>query len=174
MLRTLGTWVIRFNYLQGGGIKSREGEVACSQRHRPAEGRTQIPSHHTPPFSGCCLHAFTCLSKPPTVCSSHPHPHWGDRVTPSKVLHILITEGSFLAAQTTKNPPAMQETWVQSLGREDLLEKGMATHSSILAWKIPRAEEPGGLQSMGSQSWTRLSNSHFHFQFPEYVVLFFC
>ena len=54
-------------------------------------------------------------------------------------------------AQLVKNPPAMQETWVGSLGWEDPLEKGMATHSSILAWKIPRTEEPGGLQSMGSQ-----------------------
>ena len=45
--------------------------------------------------------------------------------------------------------PTMQETWVRSLGREDPLEKEMATHSSILAWKIPRTEEPGGLQSMG-------------------------
>ena len=48
-------------------------------------------------------------------------------------------------AQTVKNPPAMQETWVQSLGGDDLLEKGMATHSSILAWRIPWTEEPGGL-----------------------------
>ena len=48
-----------------------------------------------------------------------------------------------------KNPPAMQETWVQSLGREDPLEKGMATQSSILAWRIPRTGEPGRLQSMG-------------------------
>ena len=54
-------------------------------------------------------------------------------------------------AQTVKNLPAEQETWVQSLGWEDPLEKGMATHSSILAWKIPWAEEPGGLQSMGLQ-----------------------
>ena len=45
----------------------------------------------------------------------------------------------------------MQETWVQSLGPEDLLEEEMATHSSILAWKIPWTEKPGGLQSMGSQ-----------------------
>ena len=45
----------------------------------------------------------------------------------------------------------MQETWVPALGQEDFLEKGMATHSSMLAWKIPWAEEPGGLQSMGSQ-----------------------
>ena len=51
-----------------------------------------------------------------------------------------------------KDPPAMWETWVRSLGWEGPLEKGMATHSSILAWKIPWTEEPGGLQSMGSQS----------------------
>ena len=50
-----------------------------------------------------------------------------------------------------KNLPAGQDTWVQSLGQEDLLEKGMATHSSILAWRIPWSEEPGGLQSMGLQ-----------------------
>ena len=50
--------------------------------------------------------------------------------------------------------PTMWETWVQSLGQEDLLEKEMATHSSTLAWKIPWMEEPGRLQSMGLQSWT--------------------
>ena len=54
-------------------------------------------------------------------------------------------------AQTVKNLPAMRETRVRSLGWEDLLEKGMATHSSILAWRIPWTEELGGLQSMGSQ-----------------------
>ena len=48
-----------------------------------------------------------------------------------------------------KSPPAMWETWVRLLGWEDPLEEGMATHSSILAWRIPWAEEPGGLQSMG-------------------------
>ena len=57
-----------------------------------------------------------------------------------------------------KNLPAIRETQVQSLGREDPLEKGMATHSSILAWRIPWTEEPGGLQSTGSQSQKRLSN----------------
>ena len=50
-----------------------------------------------------------------------------------------------------KNLPAMQEAWVQSLDLEDPLEKGMATHSSVLAWRIPWTEEPGGLQSMGSK-----------------------
>ena len=54
-------------------------------------------------------------------------------------------------AQTVKNLPEMQETQVRSLGREDPLEKEVATHSSTLAWRIPRAEEPGGLQFMGSQ-----------------------
>ena len=54
-------------------------------------------------------------------------------------------------AQTVKNLPAMQEAQVQSLGQEDPLEKGMATHSSTPAWRIPWTEEPGGLQTMGSQ-----------------------
>ena len=54
-------------------------------------------------------------------------------------------------AQTVKRPPTMRETRVQSLGREDLLKKEMATRFSILAWKIPWMEEPGRLQSMGSQ-----------------------
>ena len=56
-----------------------------------------------------------------------------------------------LVAQRIKRLPAMQETWVWSLGREDPLEKEMATHSSIVAWRIPWTEEPGGLQSMGLQ-----------------------
>ena len=54
-------------------------------------------------------------------------------------------------AHMVKNPSAMQEIWFQSLGWEDPLEEGMATHSSILAWGIPRMEEPGRLQSLGSQ-----------------------
>ena len=56
-----------------------------------------------------------------------------------------------LVAQMEKHLPAMWETWVQSMGWEDLLEKGMATHSSIPAWEIPRTEQPGGLPSTGSQ-----------------------
>ena len=66
-------------------------------------------------------------------------------------LNGAFTILSSLVAQTVKHLPIMQETWVQSLGREDLLEKEMATYSSILAWKTPWTEEPGGLQSMGSQ-----------------------
>ena len=59
-----------------------------------------------------------------------------------------------MLAQTVKNLPAMWETWVQTLGWEDPLEKKMATHSSILAWEIPWTEEAGWLQSMGAQSRT--------------------
>ena len=56
-----------------------------------------------------------------------------------------------LVAQTVKNPPTVQETWVQSLGREDPLEEGVATQSSVLAWRTPWTEKPGGLQSVGLQ-----------------------
>ena len=64
---------------------------------------------------------------------------------------LANSKKSSLVAQSVKNLPAVQETRVQSLGWEDPLEKEMATHSSILAWKISWTEEPGGLQSMGSQ-----------------------
>ena len=66
---------------------------------------------------------------------------------------LLLSVPSFcsLMAKMVNNPPAMWETWVWSLDWEDALEKGMATHSSILAWRIPWTEEPGGLQPMGSQ-----------------------
>ena len=69
----------------------------------------------------------------------------------SKFWEALYCVCQGLPSQTVKNLPAMQETWVQSLSQEDPLEKGMAAHSSILAWRIPWTEEPGGLQSMRSQ-----------------------
>ena len=67
-----------------------------------------------------------------------------------RVYYVLSTKhtGTPLVAQMVKNLPSIQETWVWSLGQEDSLEKGMATHSSILTWRIPWAEEPVGLQSM--------------------------
>ena len=68
---------------------------------------------------------------------------------------ILRYHWAFLMAQMVKNPPAMQETRIRSLGQEDPLEKGMATDSSILAWRSPWMEEPGGLQSMG---WQRVGH----------------
>ena len=74
------------------------------------------------------------------------------------VLEKTLEKLSSLVAQRLKRLPAMRETWVQSLGQEDPLEKEMATHSSILAWRIPWTEEPGGLQSTWSQGeyWRRL------------------
>ena len=72
----------------------------------------------------------------------------------SQLENLAVATGlkrAFLMVQKVKNLPAMQETWVQSLSLEDPLENEMATHSSILAWGNPRTEEPGGLQSMGSQ-----------------------
>ena len=81
----------------------------------------------------------------------------------------------FAVAQMVKNPSAMQETWIWSLGWDDPLEKGMAIHSSILTWRIPWTEEPGGLQSVGSQrvghNWaTNTFTFHFHASKPEVIL----
>ena len=65
--------------------------------------------------------------------------------------HLNADHWASLVAQMVKNLLSVQETWLHSMGREDPLEEGMATHSSILAWRTPWTEEPGGLQSMGSQ-----------------------
>ena len=80
----------------------------------------------------------------------------------------LLTQGfphtASLIAQSVKKLPAMQETRVRFLGWEDPLEKGMTTHSSILAWRIPWIEEPGGLQSTRSQESDTTERLHFHFK----------
>ena len=73
-------------------------------------------------------------------------------------LGVTVFKSVFSESQMVKNLPAMQETQVPSLVWEDPLEQGMATQSSILAWRIPCAEEPGRLQSMESQSWTQPSH----------------
>ena len=75
-------------------------------------------------------------------------------LAPPNHTHVSATNSTMkksLVSQKVKNPPAMREIWVLSLGWEYPLEEGMITHSSILAWRIPWTEEPGGLQSMGSQ-----------------------
>ena len=93
---------------------------------------------------------------------------WGGKSGPQKGAvsqwDLLSYNNALLAslvAQMIKRLPAVRETWVQALGQEDRLEKEMAPHSSILAWKTARMEEPGGLQSMGLQSRTRPSNFTF-------------
>ena len=75
-------------------------------------------------------------------------------MTQEGLVYSRETSATSLVVQMVKSPPAMQETTVESLGQEDPLEKGMATHSSILAWRIPWTEEPGGPQSMKSQEST--------------------
>ena len=76
----------------------------------------------------------------------------------------FMTKGASLVSQSVKNLPAIWETQVWSLGQEGPLEKGMATHSSILAWRIPFTEEPSGLQSIESQrvkhDWADLAHTH--------------
>ena len=76
-----------------------------------------------------------------------------------RTLGLVRVGGASQVVLVIKNPQEMEETWVRSLGQEDPLEEGMATHSSILAWRIPWTEDPGGLQSMRLQkSGTRLSD----------------
>ena len=99
----------------------------------------------------------------------------------NSVGHIVNATQGFPRGSAVKNLPAMQEpqeTWIHSLGREDPLEEGKATHSSILAWRIPWTEEPGGLQSMESHlALKRLSthtHTHTHAQIlPRLVVITF-
>ena len=92
--------------------------------------------------------------------------------------HHFASTWAPLVTQRVKRLSTTQETWVQSLGWEDLLEKEMATHSSTLAWKIPWTEEPGGLQSTGLQSighnWTTSLSFFFSFfpSFPSFPSLF--
>ena len=81
--------------------------------------------------------AFTCLIE--------------NHLESKNITFLCCCSSVFAGGLVVKNPPAMQETWVQSLGGEDPLEKEKATHSSVLAWRIPWPEKPGGLQSMGSQ-----------------------
>ena len=113
-----------------------------------------------------------------------------DSFADSYLNNCLHTSGASLVAQRLNHLPAMLETWVQSLGQENLLEKEMATHSSILAWRIPWTEEPGGLQSTGSQrvghDWVTshfLSHTHTHTHthlhnstesLPVFLCLLFC
>ena len=93
----------------------------------------------------------------------------------SKLLYLWSPKAflprASLVAQMVKCLPTMRETWVQSLGWKDLLEKEMATHSSILAWKIPWTEEPGRLQFMGLQSRTWLSDFTFTITYKQQEFL---
>ena len=108
-------------------------------------------AYHDFPCGRQCLNCSLCVKDPGWFLSVKP------TIIPGLGHNLLSLSGlpspkwGFSSASVVKNPPAKQETWVQSLHWEDPLEKEMATDSSILAWRIPWTEEPGGLQSMGLQ-----------------------
>ena len=107
------------------------------------------------PRSKCLL--ISCLQSPSTMILEPMIKSITVSIVPPSICHevmgldAMIFQSASLVAQRLMHVPAMQETWVRSLGQEDALEKEMATHSHILAWRIPWTEEPAGLQSMGSQ-----------------------
>ena len=103
-------------------------------------------AHQAPPSMGFSRQEYWSGVPLPSPDSSY-----GELYNYFIIYHNVIITGLPLVAQTVKNLPSLQETWVRSLNWEDPLEKGMATHSSILAWRIPWTEKPGGLQSMGLQ-----------------------
>ena len=138
-------------------------------------GRGSRQGRASPQLTSLSLHVFQVVPEPrragseglkcvpqiDTLKSQTPRPgnvtSCGDEVFANVInvksyeLRWALVQRTSLVAQTVKNPPAVQETKVRPLGQEDPLEKETATHSSTLAWRIPRTEEPGGLQSMGLQ-----------------------
>ena len=113
----------------------------CLQRESTSRWRA-VPSYFFLPF--CLLWSFwpRCRGQLPKIKTT---------ILARDKLTFRPLEGLPLVAQMVKNLPAVWETWVPSLARENPLEEGMATHCSILAWRIPWTEEPGGLQSIASQ-----------------------
>ena len=111
----------------------------------------KVPKSHNENYKE---HLYPCPHLLYYSLTLSPSPTFFSLELPLHTHHLFLPLNSTwasLMAQLVKNPPAMQETWVQSLSWEDPLEEGMATHPSILAWKIPWREEPGGLQSMQLQ-----------------------
>ena len=124
------------------------------------------------PTASHYVHAQSFQSSP-TLCdpmNCSPPGFSVQRILPARILEWVAMPSSraSLVAQSVKNLPAMQETWVRFLGWEDPLEKKTAIHSSIRTWKIPWTKEPGGLQSMGSQesdtTWQLNHHHHHHLQ----------
>ena len=115
--------------------------MACSSFATPVRKSCIVLSYISP--SPCNFHPLLLVQLTEVILR---------KSDPSSVPYLqeLVSRAS-LVAQLVKNTPEMQETWVRFLGQEGPLEKEMATHSSIFAWRIPQTEEPSELQSMGSQ-----------------------
>ena len=106
----------------------------------------------------CCTEPYVCFGANTYCFDCHSDEYClKSRECYASFLLYSFSYWASLVAQKVKHLPAMQEAWVQSLGREDPLEKEMATHSSTFAWKIPWTEEPGGLHGI-AKSWTWLSD----------------
>ena len=138
----------------GGSISLMARETASlAPFHwfRPTEGSLDSQPILSRQPTGVCSAAGSCfpLRKETSSCETE----WctGEEGEGTLGREKKTENRASLLAQWVKSLPAMQETWVQFLGQEDTLGKGMTTHSSILAWRIPWTEEPGSLQSMGSQ-----------------------
>ena len=126
------------------------------------------------------LKSVSCISTEPSGKPMFSNRWFNKKEWKQKTLYMKLA----LVAQMVKNLPAMWETWVWPLGQEDPLEKRMTTHSNILAWRIPWAEEPGRLQSLGLQSLTQLKWLSMHTSemqtqqitsvFPIDIFYFFC
>ena len=140
--------------------------VQCSSRCSKEVWISNLPSKN---FAVCIWCFLSCILRTVshmfhkrrllTISNKKQFLLSGIQGKPHRYFNFILLLAS-LVAQLVKNPPAMQETWVLSLGWEDLLEKGKAAHSSILAWRIPWT-----VQSMGSQSWTHWATCSFTFRY---------
>ena len=119
---------------------NRAGHVQLCPHLRPLHSHGHVPRSSSTRGFRAPLHKYQINVPQVKVFSGRPrYPN---------LVRDLEDKGASLVTQIVKNPPAVQETWVQSLSGEDPLEKGVATHSSILAWEIPWTKEPGGLHTV--------------------------
>ena len=153
-----GAWVLAGGLEMPWGAAQRRGHLPGVPPHRQGESpaadwKAQSSTSHFRWWGERkAVKGAPGLWASARVTPALPHTWRGtDTETSLLVLGTGPSLRAFLVAQMVQNPPAMWETWVRSLGWEDPLEKGMAAHTSILAWRIPWTEESGGLQCMGSQ-----------------------
>ena len=154
-----------------------ENSPVQKPRHFIGEGQNQqILSVYVHRYKYKQASWVSSAGKETTCNAGDPRSIPGSRSSPGEEIGFPLQYSCVsLVAQMVKNPPTMQETWVWSLAWEDPLEEGMTTHSSILAWKSPWTEEPGRLQSMGSQSQKWLSTArHTYTHIHIHICIYIC